>query len=112
MSPVKSSEESAAEAVAVTPVPPDDTTEFDTPSFFTVTGDGCTIRFGIEQKSYHVALTLPNYNSLFSLLLACWVNRARVSLKLAALQPPTPPNAQVTTVSIVSATAMPSGSEG
>lgn len=46
---------------------------------FTVDAEGCTVRFGLEQTYYHLAATLPQYNALFSLLLACWVNQYKVS---------------------------------
>jgi hypothetical protein len=51
--------------------------------WFTVDGDGCTVQFGIEQQRYLLAATLPNYNAMFSTLLACWLDRHKVALTYA-----------------------------
>jgi len=83
------------------------TTEWQTLSFpFTVDAEGCTVRFGIEQKFYHLATTQPNYNAMYSLLLACWVNRKKVSLeyRLPISGIPTP---EVSTFTVVSIRATP-----
>lgn len=76
---------------------------------FIVTTEGCTVRFGIEQTYYHLAVTLPNYNALYSLLLACWLNQYRVRLTYRLPirpphAPPPDPNDPIT-LSIVSAEA-------
>lgn len=59
----------------------DNTTDFEYLGWFTVSAEGCTVQFGIEQQRYFLALTAPNYNALFSMLLTCWVDRHKVSLR-------------------------------
>jgi len=56
-------------------------TEFKFIGFFFATDQRCSIRFGIEQEVYALQTTKPNYNAMFSLLLACWLNSHKVSLK-------------------------------
>lgn len=86
-------------------------TKFSSLGWFTTNTEGCIVRFGIEQERYLLAVTLPNYNALFSQLLACWLNGCKVSLTYRLpIKFPTPdPNAPL---SIVSLTALPPGSEG
>jgi hypothetical protein len=59
-------------------------------SFFLADDEGCKVRFGIEQKFYALPATAPNYNGLYSLLLACWINHFKVSLTYRL--PMRPPN--------------------
>lgn len=94
--------------------PATNNTQFGFLGGFTTNTEGCTVRFGIEQERYLLALTLPNYNALFSLLLACWLNRCKVSLTYKLLRKldskaPLDPN---TPSSIVSITALPPSSSG
>jgi hypothetical protein len=58
-------------------------TGLDILGWFTVDDEGCTVRFGIEQQQYLLAATAPNYNAMFSTLLACWLDRRRVDLTYA-----------------------------
>ena len=39
--------------------------------YFTVDDQGCRIQFGIEPQQYLLAASTPNYNAMFSTLLAC-----------------------------------------
>lgn len=87
-----------------------DNTDFGQLGWFTTSAEGCTVRFGIEQQGYGLAVTLPNYNALFSQLLACWLNGCRLSLTFGIRRSPAvDPNAPL---NIVSITALPPGSEG
>lgn len=56
---------------------------FDYLGWFTVDDEGCTVQFGIEQQRYLLAATVPNYNAMFSTLLACWLDRHKVDLTYA-----------------------------
>jgi len=56
-------------------------TEYKVIGHFFVTDQRCSIRFGIEQEVYALQTTKPNYNAMFSLLLASWLNSHKVSLK-------------------------------
>jgi hypothetical protein len=58
--------------------------DFDYLGWFTVDGDGCTVQFGIEQQRYVLAATSANYNAMFSMLLACWLDRHKVNLTYAS----------------------------
>ncbi len=62
------------------PVDPSPDSGFGTLGFFTVDGEGCTVRFGIEQQQYVLEASSPNYSAMFSMLLACWLEGRRVSL--------------------------------
>ena len=84
------------------------TTGWEIVSFFTVDAEGCTVRFGAEQQYYQLKLTRPNYNALFSLLLACWVNPRRVRLEYAIpIISPSPIPDPPAPLSIVSIVALP-----
>jgi hypothetical protein len=85
------------------------TTDYAPLSFpFTVDAEGCTVRFGIEQKSYQLASTHENYNALYSLLLACFANGNKVQLEyrlpIAGI-----PEPEFPIYSIISAKAMLAG---
>lgn len=56
---------------------------FDYLGWFTVDAAGCTVQFGIEQQRYVLAATSANYNAMFSMLLACWLDRHKVNLTYA-----------------------------
>jgi hypothetical protein len=85
------------------------TTDYETLSFpFTVDADGCTVRFGIEQRYYRLASTHSNYNALYSLLLACFANQNKVQFEYR-LPLDGVPAPEVPTYSILSAKAMPAG---
>jgi hypothetical protein len=110
--------ERAANPGTLTPVVPTDTTDFGVLGWFITDAEGCTVRFGIEQQQYRLGLTLPNYSAMFSQLLACWLNRWKVSLTYRKpLTPPTPaPTASAPTapppLSIVSLVGFPTSSSG
>ena len=84
----------------------DNTTGFDYLGWFTVSAEGCTVQFGIEQQRYFLALTAPNYNALVSMLLACWIDRHKVSLRYrnpllnGVSQDPNPPLSILSLVTI------------
>ena len=61
------------------PIELDNQSDFGTIGWFTVSDEGCTVTFGIEQQGYFLDRDLANYNALFSLLLACKYNGSRVS---------------------------------
>jgi hypothetical protein len=85
----------------------DNTTDFEYLGWFTVSAEGCTVQFGIDQQRYFLALTAPNYNALFSMLLTCWVDRHKVSLRYrspllgGAAQVAQDPNAPLSIISLV-----------
>jgi hypothetical protein len=85
-----------------------ETTPYGVLSFpFTVDDKGCTVRFVDEQRYFHIAFTLPHYNALYSLLLACFMNRTNVRLEYIALLPTPAP--EIPTFTVLSATASPAG---
>ena len=48
--------------------------------FFTVDTAGATVQFGIDQQQYFLDASAANYNALFAMLLACWLEqRSRLS---------------------------------
>jgi hypothetical protein len=55
--------------------------------WFIVDGEGCTVRFGIELQRYSLAMTQSNYNALFSLLLASWLNGHKVNITYRIADP-------------------------
>jgi len=48
--------------------------------FFTVDAEGATVRFGIDQQQYFLDASAANYNALFAMLLACWLEQRKVNL--------------------------------
>jgi hypothetical protein len=54
------------------------TSNFGTLGWFTVTDEGCTVTFGIEQQGYFLSREHANYNALYSLLLAAKLNGLKV----------------------------------
>jgi hypothetical protein len=48
--------------------------------WFTVDDEGCIVQFGIDQQQYRLDADTPNYNALYSMLLACWLDRRKVNL--------------------------------
>lgn len=88
-----------------------DTTAFAPLGFFTVDSEGCTVRYGIEQTTYRVSASNGQYNAMYSLLLACWVERARVSLRYR-LRRAIPNTSESQPREIVAVTALPAGSAG
>lgn len=54
--------------------------------WFTVNAEGCSVRFGIEPQMYMLKLDTPNYNAIFSTLLACWLNCAQLTLTYSTLR--------------------------
>jgi hypothetical protein len=75
---------------------------------FAVDAEGCTVRLIMEQKYYHLASTRPNYNAMYSLLLACLMNGNKVQLEYTRPIPdPTVPTPELPTFNIVSIQAMP-----
>ena len=59
------------------------TSGYGTLGFFTVDAEGATVHFGIDQQEYVLAASAPNYNALFAMLLACWLEARRVNLTYA-----------------------------
>jgi hypothetical protein len=55
-------------------------TEWSYLTWFRTGAEGCKVRYQIEQKYYELSATQPNYNALFSLLLACWTNHYKVQI--------------------------------
>jgi hypothetical protein len=51
--------------------------------FFAVDAEGATLRFGIDQQQYFLDASAANYNALFSMLLACWLEPRKVDLTYA-----------------------------
>jgi len=82
------------------PIDATPTSPFDYLGTINVSGDGCTIRYVAQQNFYFLARTLPNYNAMFSLLMACWLNRHKVSVsflhpgvgEVGVPDPDTPPS--------------------
>jgi hypothetical protein len=56
------------------------TSGFDFLGWFTVDAEGATVQFGIDQQRYFLDASAANYNALFSMLLACWLERRKVNL--------------------------------
>ena len=56
------------------------TSGFDYLGWFTVDDDGCIVQFGIDQQQYRLDAGTANYNALFSMLLACWLDGHKVRL--------------------------------
>lgn len=76
----------AGAGIEVTPHEVDSTptSGFEYLGWFTVDAAGCTVQFGIDQQQYTLAATSPNYNAMYSMLLACWLDRHKVSLTYAS----------------------------
>jgi hypothetical protein len=70
------------------------TSGFDYLGWFTVDDDGCIVQFGIDQQQYRLDAGAANYNALYSMLLACWLDRHKVNLTytlpLLAVDPDAP----------------------
>jgi hypothetical protein len=63
--------------------------------FFTVDTEGATVQFGIDQQEYFLDASAANYNALFAMLLACWLEQRSVNLTyaVARLSPTAAPDA-------------------
>ena len=57
-----------------------DSSGFGVLGWFTVDAEGCTVQFGIDQQRYALDASAANYDALFSMLLACWLEGRKVSL--------------------------------
>lgn len=88
-----------------------DTTDFGYLTFFIADADGCTVRYGIEQTRFRLNASHVQYSAMYSLLLACWLDRARVSLEFR-LRKALPGSSEVPPREIVAITALPAGSDG
>ena len=51
--------------------------------WFTIDTEGCVVQFGIDQQQYALDASAANYNALFSMLLACWLEQRKVNLTYA-----------------------------
>jgi hypothetical protein len=54
--------------------------EFGVLGWFTVDAEGATVQFGINPQKYFLDATAANYNALFGMLLACWLEQRKVRL--------------------------------
>jgi hypothetical protein len=59
------------------------TSEFGVLGWFTVDAEGATVQFGIDQQQYFLDASAANYNALFAMLLACWLEPRKVDLTYA-----------------------------
>jgi hypothetical protein len=48
--------------------------------FVNANDEGFTVRFGIDQERFILEAKEPNYNAMYSRLLACWVSRGKLSV--------------------------------
>jgi hypothetical protein len=74
---------------------------FDYLGWFTVDDDGCIVQFGIDQQRYRLDAGIANYNAMFSMLLACWLDRHKVSLTYGLPLPTAAADAPLRIVSLV-----------
>jgi hypothetical protein len=83
-------------------------TEWGYLGFVNASRDGFTVRFGIDQERYFLPASSPSFNALYSLLLACWLARGKLSISYRRGAP-----ADATgPFTIESVDALPPGSDG
>jgi hypothetical protein len=58
-------------------------TPWGTLGWFAIDTEGATVHFGIDQQKYFLDASAANYNALFSMLLACWLEARRIQLTYA-----------------------------
>ena len=77
--------------------------EFDTLGWFIADTEGVKVRFGIDAEEYFLDATATNYNAVFSMLLACWLEHRRVQIVHATdlLNPVLAPDAPRRILSVV-----------
>ena len=53
--------------------------------WFAVGAEGVTVHFGIDQQQYVLDTSAANYNALFSMLLACWLEHRRLQFTYSTI---------------------------
>ena len=79
-------------------------TPWGTLGWFAIDAEGATVHFGIDQEKYFLDASAANYNALFSMLLACWLEARRIQLTYAIerLIPNAAPDAPRRILSLIS----------
>ena len=76
---------------------------FATLGWFIADTEGVKVRFGTDAEEYFLDATATNYNAVFSMLLACWLEHRRVQIVHATdlLNPVLAPDAPSRILSVV-----------
>ena len=79
-------------------------TPWGTLGWFRLDAEGATVHFGIDQQEYFLDASAANYNALYSMLLACWLEARRIQLTYALqrLVPNAPADAPRRILSVLS----------
>ena len=83
--PTKPTPPTTEEPLRTTPAPPTtaplQTTQWGYLGSVHASANGFVVRIGIDRERYILKPTVANYNAMFSLLLACWLDRGKLSIK-------------------------------